>query len=603
MPAPIIEVAHPGQYLQEVEIGPRLVSGAGRGFGAMPVVAEKGPLGVPVVVRSPDEYRTIYGGPVKGYYSYDAMLGYFSTARAPLIVVRTAHYGGTLGVYDATHAQVNIVNTGDTTIGVLKGRNEGTWAAGATMLTENEDSDPKAKSDTSDTPATGAKTYNLDNADGFEVGDHVKISGGGLGSAEYSVVSEMDDGQNTVTVEDALSGSPTGSVTIEVLTFKATINHRGSVEVFDRLSISETSSRYIYAILNADNYGINSKSTICIAELSGTIDTTTDDRPKNNNTITLAGGNDGLTSIDDTDFVGTDNVGLNLVKDVAQAKILFCVDHWGLVTPNNATLYKNGVLLAKSKRFGMFIGDISEDATRTGSTAGSAYYEVQSTINYKNMFGALYYPWIQVNNARTNRPWMMPTVGDIAGLWTLTDQERGIHKSPAGETAILPRVTALKHEVSDEDQDVLNPIGLNCIRTFLGVGTIVWGARTQSNNIKWRYISVRRYQSWIEESVMNSTRWAAFEPHEVLQSELRRNVREAVISFMTKLAVAGTLASKNPADAFIVRCDSTNNTQDTIDDGRFIIDVGVAHLKPAEFLIYRFTQTRAGTQIEQISQL
>ena len=599
MSAPIVQVAHPGQYLQEVEIGARLVSGAGKGYGAMPVIAERGPIGVPIVVRSPDEYRTIYGGPVKGYYSYDAMLGYFSEARAPLIVLRTANYGGSLGSYNIVYATQDIDNALATKIGSLSATSQGSWANGATCQFELEDTDPKASYDTSDTPAVGAVSYNLDNVDGFEIGDHIQISDGGLLAAEYTVILDVDDSTNVLTVEDTLSGTPTSAVTIMTMTFKATVKLGGNVEVFDRLSISETSSRYIYAILSVDNYGIASKSPNVMASLSGTIDTTTDDRPKEE-TITLSGGTDNYSSITSVDLAGTDNVGANILQDIANAKILFCVDQWGMVTDNNDAIYKALVQIAKNKRFGFAVGDISEDATRTGSGAGSAYYEVQNTINYKDMFGALNYPWIQVNLARTNRPGLIPCAGDVAGLYTQVDETRGIYKAPAGEAVKFSRVTNLKHSVTDEDQDQLNPIGLNCIRSFEGGGIIMWGARTQSNNIKWRYIPTRRYQSWIEESVMTSTRWAAFEPND---AELRGNIQEAIISFMTRLTNAGTLASRIPAEAFVVRCDGTNNTNDTIDEGRFIVDVGVAHTKPAEFLIYRFTQTRAGAQIEQIAQL
>lgn len=257
--------------------------------------------------------------------------------------------------------------------------------------------------------------------------------------------------------------------------------------------------------------------------------------------------------------------------------------------------------IARTKRFGWAGGDLSENATKknTGVT-GCAFYECQNTINYKDMFGGLYYPWIQVSSVKTGRATFIPCIADVMGRITENDELRGISKAPAGEEVSFSRILALKWNVTDEDQDELNPIGVNCLRNFPGVGIVIWGARTQSNNPKWRYINVRRYQSYIEESVMLGTRWAAFEPND---NDLRTSVRDSVSNFLLRLCKAGTLASKNPSEAYVVRCDDTNNTNDTIDEGRFIIDVGVAHSKPAEFLIYRFTQTRRGAQVEQIQQI
>ena len=606
--APIIQVAHPGQYLQEVEIGPRLVSGAGRSLGAIPVVAEKGAIGIGIVCNNFDDYSRIFGNPVAGYHASDCINGYFSESRAPLVVTRIAHYSS--GVLQALRSSVDFYDASVTKIGTMKGHSEGAWSNGAKVKFEHEDSDPKATSKSSDTPSSGDQSFNLVNADSFEVGDFVKISGTVTGSEEdldqtdYALVTEVNVLTDQITLDfgsGGLSYAPAYPVTVTTLTSKITVTHRGSTEVFERVSISETSSRYLFSLFEDDNYGINSKSTIIIAT-EGTLDYTKDSRPSET-TVTLVGGDDGLSSLAVADF----KTGVDVLADIDSAKIFFSVDHWGITgagASENSELYKYAVAKVKAKRFAMAIGDVSEEATKTGLISGSAYYEVQTTINYKDMFGALYYPWIQVTSLRTNRPTFIPCAGDVAGMWTQNDETRGMHTTPAGESTRFSRILALKHDITDADQDILNPIGLNCLRSFPGVGTIIWGGRTQSNNPKWRYIGTRRYQSWIEESIITSTRWAAFEPHTPDPNDpLRTNLSSAINSFLTRLALAGTLASKNPSQAFAVRVDEGNNTQDTIDEGRVIMDIGVAHSKPGEFLIYRFTQTRAGSQIEQISQI
>lgn len=598
MPAPIIQVAHPGQYLQEVEIGPRLISGVGRSFGAMPVIAEKGPMGLAVVVRSLDEYRAIFGGPVSGYYSFDAVAGYFSEARAPLIIVRTSHWATSSGVsaYSALHASKTFADALSNVVGTAKGANQGEWANGiqVTFLKTN-------KNGMTAKPLTASDKRNLtvaEGADSFEAGDFVFVADTANPTGDYGIVKAVDSGSGIVTLNADLSFTPGAGATLIVLTNRVTVVYNGQTEVHEDLSISDLSPNYMFAYFSDANYGINSKSSL-ITMSAGTIDLTADSRPANA-TIVLDSGSDGLTSLSDLDFVGTSGVGAELFSDVEDAKILFCVDHWGLDTPNNDDVFKGLVKIAKNKRFAFALGDLSESATKTGNTSGSAYYETQTGINCKDMFGAIFYPWLQIRSQLTGRDIFMPAVGDVSGVITQVDDNRGINKAPAGEAVVLNRVSALKHVVTDADQDALNPIGVNCIRTFPGVGTVVWGARTQSNNPKWRYINVRRFQSWIEESVIKGTRWAVFEPN---TDDLRNDLKAAIESFLTRLCNSGTLASRNPEEAFVVRCDRTNNTVDSVDEGKLVIDVGVAHQKPGEFLIYRFTQTRLGAQIEQIAQL
>ncbi len=205
--------------------------------------------------------------------------------------------------------------------------------------------------------------------------------------------------------------------------------------------------------------------------------------------------------------------------------------------------------------------------------------------------GALYYPWLKVLDPVTNVETLVPPGGHVAGLYARTDNERGVHKAPANEQ--LRGVQGLEHDIRKEDQDGLNPKGINCIRTFRGRGIRVWGARTTSSRTIWRYVNVRRLFLFLEESLDEGTQWAVFEPND---EPLWARIRQSVGDFLTGVWRDGALQGTTPEEAFYVKCDRTTMTQDDIDKGRLIIEVGVAPVKPAEFVIFRITQWTGGAE-------
>jgi phage tail sheath protein FI len=152
---------------------------------------------------------------------------------------------------------------------------------------------------------------------------------------------------------------------------------------------------------------------------------------------------------------------------------------------------------------------------------------------------------------------------------------------------------ALQLNLTTGDQDILNPRGINCIRSFRGRGIRVWGARTTSSDPLWRYVNVRRLFLYLEESIDESTQWVVFEPND---QKLWARVRQTVRNFLTTEWRNGALMGTTPEEAFYVRCDRTTMTQDDIDSGRLIVEIGVAPVKPAEFVIFRITQWTGGAE-------
>ncbi|MEE8058718.1 MAG: phage tail sheath C-terminal domain-containing protein [Pseudomonadales bacterium] len=213
-------------------------------------------------------------------------------------------------------------------------------------------------------------------------------------------------------------------------------------------------------------------------------------------------------------------------------------------------------------------------------------------------YGATYYPWVEVSNPHYNAETnpgvpssvFVPPSGFAAGTWAKTDSKRGIWKAPAGIQTSLLGIAGLQYTAGNDEQDFLNPAGVNALRSLSNYGTVVWGTRTLSTNAdpEWRYIPVRRTAMFIEESLYNGIQWAVFEGNNhVLWSSLRANIE----AFMNRLFRAGAFQGESTSDAYFVRCGLGDTmTQTDIDKGQVIVLVGFAPLKPAEFVILRLQQ-------------
>lgn len=211
-------------------------------------------------------------------------------------------------------------------------------------------------------------------------------------------------------------------------------------------------------------------------------------------------------------------------------------------------------------------------------------------------YAAYYTPWIRVFNQATGDYPMIPPGGHIAGIYANTDVERGVHKAPANVeiAGILTRDIDATHKplsitYTKGDHDILNPRGVNVIRDFRshGRGVRVYGGRTMSTDGQWRYINVRRLFIFVEQSVERGTQWVVFEPND---DTLWARVRRSLSNFLTSVWRSGALMGLTAEEAFFVKCDRTTMTQDDIDNGRLICLVGIAPVKPAEFVIFRFSQ-------------
>lgn len=320
-------------------------------------------------------------------------------------------------------------------------------------------------------------------------------------------------------------------------------------------------------------------------------------------TTTLAGGSDG-SAISVEAFLGdeADETGLA-----------------GLVAVDEVTMVAAPDLVTAQAR-----GTIGEDAVRAVQTAmidhceslkdrmaiidpplyapggsqGGKTLSAQEVLAWRDgltssKFAAAYYPWVTVFDAGSQQLVPEPPSGYVAGVWARTDAERGVSVAPTGR---VRGAVGLARILTDPEQGLLNPRGVNCLRVFRGSGPVVWGARTLSDDSEWRYLNVRRLFNYLEESVVEGTKFAVFEPNDrALWAKLRRSIT----AFMLGLWRQGALVGATPDEAFYVRCDDETNPSDQVDLGIVTVEIGAAPSKPAEFVVIRVRQSTDGTAVAE----
>jgi phage tail sheath protein FI len=211
---------------------------------------------------------------------------------------------------------------------------------------------------------------------------------------------------------------------------------------------------------------------------------------------------------------------------------------------------------------------------------------------YDSKFAALYWPRVKVLDPVSGQSMFVPPSGHVAGIWARNDDERGVHKAPANE--VVRGALALESGLTRHEHDLLNPEGINCLRAFPGRGIRVWGARTLSSDPAWRYINVRRLFNYLEKSILQNTEWVVFEPND---RNLWAKIRRTIASFLVLEWRKGALFGSTPSEAFFVKCDDETNPAEAIDAGQVMCQIGVAPVKPAEFVIFQLAQLQGGVSL------
>jgi uncharacterized protein len=308
----------------------------------------------------------------------------------------------------------------------------------------------------------------------------------------------------------------------------------------------------------------------------------------------MAGGKDGAPA--GPDYVGDmtkpsdQRSGLAALEGIDQISLLAVPDqtHPALKAADQGLIVE--ALVSQCERLASRFSILSVPGGQSNVT------NIVTSLPTSSSYAAIYYPYIQIYDELTGLGEYITPVGHMAGIYARTDEQLGVEHAPANaevlgmlEVNTSPTQGPLQFPVTKGDQDILNPAGVCAIRDFRSnqLGVRVWGARTLSADPQWRYTQVRRVFIYLEQSIQRGTQWVVFENNvEATWSRVIRSVSNFLESFWRDGGLAGT----TPAEAFFVRCDRTTMTQGDIDEGRLICLVGVAPVKPAEFVIFRFSQ-------------
>ena len=299
--------------------------------------------------------------------------------------------------------------------------------------------------------------------------------------------------------------------------------------------------------------------------------------------ISLTGGDDGSVPVAVNYGGVSDEVngstGFTAFEDIEDISIVMCPAASADATNHQAVIAE---MQKHCRKMGYRVGIVD-------SRENMSLSEVREfRSNFDDSRLALYYPWVVAADPRGVEPTInVPPAGFIAGVYANTDVQRGVHKAPANEPVI--GALGFTQEINQFQQELLNPAGVNCLRSFAGRGHRVWGGRTLSSDPEWKYVNVRRYFLYLERSIEKSTQWVVFEPN---GERLWDNVRITIENFLYNEWANGRLLG-TAKTAYFVRCDRSTMTQNDLDNGRLVCEVGVAALKPAEFVVFRIGQKTA----------
>ena len=307
--------------------------------------------------------------------------------------------------------------------------------------------------------------------------------------------------------------------------------------------------------------------------------------------VQLSGGADNIAALSPDDFVGVDGgtgnrTGIQALQDIEEISICLAPGMW------SSTIHQGLIQHCEQQRYRFAVLDPQNGLSIEGIRS------VREPIDTK--YAAIYYPWINVRNPSIRRFVEVAPSGHMVGIYARVDVERGVHKAPANEVIRgirLPNaatgVSGLAQDISKREQDMLNPVNINVLRYFPGRGQRVWGARVITSDSAWKYINVRRLFIMVEHSIDRGTQWVVFEPND---EPLWARVRQTISNFLTTVWRNGALQGTTADEAFFVRCDRSTMTQDDIDNGRLICVIGIAPVKPAEFVIFRIQQKTMDTE-------
>ena len=529
---------YPGVYIREIPSGVHTITGVATSITAFIGRAPRGPADAATVVNSFADYERQFGGLSLLSTMSFAVRDFFLNGGSQAIIVR---------VHNAATSATITLPAGSPGNLVLEAANPGSWGNNLSALVDFATRSPN---DTT--------LFNL-----------------------------------TITETNPVTGQTAKS------------------EVFLNVSTSKTDPRFLPRVLEQGSNlvrvrkdGSGNPLIPGVRPLATTTPTSPPTSPPSTkpNPVPAAPGSGGDGSdVADAQFTGP---GLDSAKkglfslELADLFNLLCIPPFSFSADVSAALVSAAASYCETRRAMLLVDPPSAWTTKT--IAVNQFSDPTTDfIGTRSKNAALFFPRVrEANPLHDNQIESFAPCGAVAGVFARTDAQRGVWKAPAGQDASLAGVAELSVSLTDAENGELNPLGVNCLRSFPIIGRVVWGSRTLqgANQLasEWKYVPVRRTALFLEESLYRGTQWVVFEPNdESLWAQIRLNVG----AFMQSLFRQGAFQGKTPRDAYLVKCDSETTTQNDINNGIVNILVGFAPLKPAEFVIIQIQQLAGQIQV------
>lgn len=564
------EYLSPGVYVEEFDSGSKSMEGVGTSTAGFIGLAERGSsVGVPQLVTSFSDFKRKFGG----YLSANEFGEY------RFLAYSVEHFfinGGSRCFISRVVPNDAKSSSAENTALKVVAKNEGTW--GNDVVIEIVPSS-KAKTQVLEISSDNSKQCKVKKSNGFNVGDIVAFNIDG--SVAYNRIVKSKD--NIIEFEEDLDATivDTNIVPKKIISTcecSLTIRYDDQIETYENVSFNIKSSNFIEKCVEKSNLVDITVNTSAVSKLDTPFNIITENADVDSFRITLANGSNGsLAEVTPDTFIGVDNGAGNRtgIQSFIDNDVVSIIAVPG-VTDSNVQLNLVAHCENLASRFAVL--DMPQDCIK-----------VDDVIAHRNIvdstYSAMYHPWLEVYDPLDKKNVIIPPSGSVMGIYSRTDNTKGVHKAPANE--VVRACTGLSIPFNKGEQDILNPKGVNLIRSFPGQGIRVWGARTTSSDPSWKYINVRRLFIFIEESIKANTNWVVFEPN---TPELWDRVQRTINGFLTSLWRSGALAGTSESEAFFCNVDNTTMTKDDIDNGRLICVIGVAPVKPAEFVIFRISQ-------------
>ncbi|MBM4319852.1 MAG: phage tail sheath family protein [Deltaproteobacteria bacterium] len=574
-----MQMRPPGVYIEREEHRDFSLGIGRTGIPAFLAITTRGPLNQPVQINSFKSFCSIFGERVPGGYSYDSVKAFFDNGGRECVIVRIARTEARGSTERATTAGVLVKDRkGTDTVGLFA-RNEGTWGNEITVEVVN----PPPTAQTFLTADLGANECScvVKSARGFARGTIVRIHDGE--SEAYVTLVRVEAktlhwAPSEVIPRRFRAATPTY---LEPMEFEIRAASPEVKEVFSGLSFSLLSERHFERSVNAlsqlirvEDFGSPHELPLCL--------------PVNLPATRLSGGMDGIANIGPDDFVGfnsgpNERKGLGALDEVDEIDLLLAPDlMYALQHSSRFRSLKDVEAVQEA-----LVANCEKWRNRFAILDSPPSFGYEQALQWRMLFdssyGGLYYPWIKIESR--GQQLLIPPSGFVAGVIAKNDRI-GVHHPPAN--VLLEGAIDLEILLNDAHLGHLNAEGVNCIRYFPNRGIRIWGARTLASDAQWKYVNVRRIMTMLVRVLQEGTQWVVFEPNEPsLWSRVTLNVAE----FLDRLHGKGYFQGDTKEQGYYVKCDAETNPPEVRDAGVLIMEIGVAPVRPAEFLVFRIKQT------------